>query len=66
MDAQTAATGQIVTSIVASAAGVSNSIGRVADTTTLTHEAATQTEAGAVELSQLSQQLRMVSDKFRH
>jgi methyl-accepting chemotaxis protein len=69
VDAQTAATGQIVTSIaaaVASASGVSNSIGRVADTTTLTHEAATQTEAAAVELSQLSQQLRMVSDKFRH
>ncbi|MEU8231474.1 methyl-accepting chemotaxis protein [Actinoplanes sp. NPDC048967] len=69
VEAQTTATGQIVSSIAAavtSAAGVSDSIGRVAGTTTLTHEAATQTEAAAVELSQLSQQLRMVSDKFRH
>jgi len=41
-------------------------IGRVADTTTLTHEAATQTEAAAIELSQLSNSLRMVSDRFRH
>jgi len=69
VDAQTSATNQIVASIgaaVTSATGVSGSIGRVADTTTLTHEAATQTEAAAVELSQLSQELRMVSDKFRH
>ena len=67
--AQTNATGQIVASIaaaVASATGVSDSIGRVADTTTLTHEAATQTEAAAIELSQLSNSLRMVSDRFRH
>jgi methyl-accepting chemotaxis protein len=69
VDTQTGATDQIVATIgaaVASATGVSDSIGRVAGTTTLTHEAATQTEAAAVELSQLSQQLRMVSDKFRY
>jgi methyl-accepting chemotaxis protein len=69
VDAQTSATSQIVASVAAavtSATGVSGSIGRVADTTTLTHEAATQTEAAAVELSQLSQQLRMVAEKFRH
>ncbi|MEU4217285.1 methyl-accepting chemotaxis protein [Actinoplanes sp. NPDC026623] len=69
VDAQTSATEQIVASIssaVASASGVSDSIARVADTTSLTHEAANQTEAAAAELSQLSHQLHMVSDKFRH
>lgn len=69
VDAQRLASGQIVASIsaaVASATGVSGSIARVADTTTLTYEAATQTEAAAVDLAQLSHQLRTVSDKFRH
>ncbi|MEU7907586.1 methyl-accepting chemotaxis protein [Actinoplanes sp. NPDC049118] len=69
VDAQTNATGQIVASIssaVASASAVSDSISRVAETTYLTHEAASQTEAAAAELSQLSHQLHLVSDKFRH
>ncbi|KUL24133.1 methyl-accepting chemotaxis protein [Actinoplanes awajinensis] len=68
VEAQTAATGQIVANVdVAerSAAAVAGSIGRVSDTTTLTHEAANQTEAAAVELAQLSHQLRLVSDRFR-
>jgi methyl-accepting chemotaxis protein len=69
LDSQTEATGRIVTSVttaVRSAAGVADSIARVADTTSLTHEAATQTEAAAVELAQLSHQLRLVSEKFRY
>ncbi|MEU4421466.1 methyl-accepting chemotaxis protein [Actinoplanes sp. NPDC024001] len=69
LENQKNATDQIVASVttaVRSAAGVSDSIRRVADTTTLTHEAATQTEAAASELSQLSHQLRLVSEQFRH
>ncbi|GAB2583824.1 hypothetical protein Aab01nite_54900 [Paractinoplanes abujensis] len=65
---QSQATGQIVTSInsaVRSATDVSDSIGRVASTTTLTHEAATQTEAAATELASLAQQLRLLSQRFR-
>ncbi|WP_067501182.1 methyl-accepting chemotaxis protein [Actinoplanes sp. TFC3] len=48
-----------------SATSVTDSINRLTGTTTLTHEAATQTESAAVELAHLSQQLRLVSDKFR-
>ncbi len=68
VDSQALATGQIVTSVrtaVQSAGGVAGSINSVAEATTLTYEAASQTEAAATELSTLSQQLRLVSDRFR-
>jgi methyl-accepting chemotaxis protein len=68
IEAQTTATNLIVAHIdVAerSAGAVAGSIRRVTDTTTLTLEAANQTEAAAVELAQLSHQLRLVSDRFR-
>ena len=64
---QTDATGRIVANVdiaERSAAAVAGSISRVTETTTLTHEAANQTEAAAVELAQLSHELRRVADKF--
>ncbi len=67
VDAQISATGLIVENVgVAerSATAVAGSISRVADTTTLTHEAAGRTEASAVALAGLSHQLRLVSDRF--
>jgi methyl-accepting chemotaxis protein len=66
---QSRATGQIVASVntaVRSASGVGGSITSVAEATTVTHEAAGQTEAAATELAHLSHQLRLVSDRFRH
>jgi methyl-accepting chemotaxis protein len=69
LEQQMHATGQIVANVataVRSAEGVADSINRVAGTTTLTHQAATQTEAAAVEMAQLSHQLRLVSEQFRH
>ncbi|MGX6608360.1 methyl-accepting chemotaxis protein [Micromonosporaceae bacterium Da 78-11] len=68
VDDQTNATDRIVANVDVAeraAAAVAGSISRVSDTTTLTHEAANQTESAAVELAQLSNQLRLVSDKFR-
>ncbi|MFI7598119.1 methyl-accepting chemotaxis protein [Actinoplanes sp. NPDC049681] len=68
VDAQISATGDIVANVgVAeqSATAVAGSIGRVTDTTSLTHEAASQTESAAIELAHLSHQLRLVSDRFR-
>ncbi|AEV85380.1 Methyl-accepting chemotaxis protein III [Actinoplanes sp. SE50] len=68
VEAQTSATDLIAGNVEVaerSAAAVSASIGRVTDTTVLTHEAANQTEAAAVELAQLSHQLRLVSDRFQ-
>ncbi|WIN00259.1 methyl-accepting chemotaxis protein [Actinoplanes oblitus] len=68
VQAQTGATSQIVANVEVaqrSAQAVAGSISRVTGTTTLTHEAANQTEAAAVELSHLSHQLRTVSDRFR-
>jgi methyl-accepting chemotaxis protein len=67
VDAQISATGLIVENVgVAerSATAVAGSISRVADTTTLTHEAAGRTEASAVALAGLSHRLRLVSDRF--
>ncbi|MEU4624821.1 methyl-accepting chemotaxis protein [Actinoplanes sp. NPDC023801] len=69
LERQMESTGQIVANVataVRSAEGVADSINRVAGTTTLTHEAATQTEAAAIELAQLSHRLRLVSEQFRH
>ncbi|MFI5492343.1 methyl-accepting chemotaxis protein [Actinoplanes sp. NPDC051859] len=68
VDAQISATSLIVANVdVAerSAAAVSGSIGRVSGTTSLTHEAANQTESAAIELAHLSHQLRLVSDRFK-
>jgi methyl-accepting chemotaxis protein len=68
VDAQIEAAARIVANVevaAQSAATVAGSITRVAGNTSLTHEAANQTESAATELAQLSQQLRLVSDRFR-
>ncbi|GAA3383647.1 methyl-accepting chemotaxis protein [Cryptosporangium minutisporangium] len=69
VDTQTTATRQIADSVgVAgnSSAGVAGSVARLTQTSHLTHEAATQTEAAAVELARLSHGLRELSDRFEH
>ncbi|MFG1928886.1 methyl-accepting chemotaxis protein [Cryptosporangium sp. NPDC048952] len=69
VDVQSTATRQIAGSVgVAgdSSAGAAGSVARLTQTSHLTHEAATQTEAAAVELSRLSHGLRQLSDRFEY
>ena len=67
--AQTSATRSIADSAdvaSTSSAGVVGSVATVANATQLTHEGATNTQAAATELAQLSHRLRNLVGEFRH
>lgn len=69
VSAQTSATSEIAESIEEadrSSYDVGHAITTVADATHTTHEAATNTEAAAEELSRLSHRLRTMAEQFKH
>jgi methyl-accepting chemotaxis protein len=69
VEVQTEATRSIAGSVEVastSSAGVVGSISTVASATQLTHEGATNTQAAATELAELSHRLRNLVGEFRH